>query len=82
VESEQFKSHYVVRVADNGLGIDMSRHGRKLFGLKQRFHQAEGCRGVGLFMVKAQIEAMKGSITVSSRVDEGTIFTVYLPNLS
>jgi PAS domain S-box-containing protein len=82
VESEQFKSHYVIRVADNGLGIDMSKHGRKLFGLKQRFHQAEGCRGVGLFMVKAQIEAMKGSITVSSRVDEGTIFTIYLPNNS
>jgi PAS domain S-box-containing protein len=82
VESEQFKSHFVIRVADNGIGIDMSRHGRKLFGLKQRFHQAEGCRGVGLFMIKAQIEAMKGSITVSSRVDEGTIFTVYLPNNS
>lgn len=82
VESEQFKSHYVIRVTDNGIGIDMSRHGRKMFGLKQRFHQAEGCRGVGLFMVKAQIEAMKGSITVSSRVDEGTIFTVYLPNNS
>ncbi|MFA5258202.1 MAG: PAS domain-containing sensor histidine kinase [Opitutales bacterium] len=81
-ESEQFKNHTVLRFADNGLGIDMSRHGRKLFGLKQRFHQAEGCRGVGLFMIKAQVEAMKGSITVSSRVDEGTIFTIYLPNNS
>jgi PAS domain S-box-containing protein len=79
-ESEQFKNHSVLRFADNGIGIDMSRHGRKLFGLKQRFHQAEGSRGVGLFMIKAQVEAMKGSITVSSRVDEGTIFTIYLPN--
>jgi len=81
-ESEQFKNHSVLRFADNGIGIDMSRHGRKLFGLKQRFHQAEGCRGVGLFMIKAQVEAMKGSITVSSRVDEGTIFTIYMPNNS
>lgn len=81
-ESEQFRNHSVLRFADNGLGIDMSRHGRKLFGLKQRFHQADGSRGVGLFMIKAQVEAMKGSITVSSRVDEGTIFTIYLPNHS
>jgi PAS domain S-box-containing protein len=79
IESEQFKNHYVLRFADNGIGIDMTRHGRKLFGLKQRFHHAEG-RGVGLFMIKAQVEAMKGSITVSSKVDEGTIFTIYLPN--
>jgi len=79
IESEQFRNHYVLRFADNGMGIDMSRHGRKLFGLKQRFHHAEG-RGVGLFMIKAQVEAMKGSITVSSKVDEGTIFTIYLPN--
>jgi PAS domain S-box-containing protein len=81
IESEQFRNHYVLRFADNGVGIDMSRHGRKLFGLKQRFHHAEG-RGVGLFMIKAQVEAMKGSITVSSKVDEGTIFTIYLPNNS
>jgi PAS domain S-box-containing protein len=82
IESEQFKSHYLIRFADNGVGIDMARNGRKLFGLKQRFHHAEGCRGVGLFMIKAQVEAMKGTITVSSRVDEGTIFTIYLPNNS
>ncbi|MBN1404740.1 MAG: PAS domain-containing sensor histidine kinase [Opitutales bacterium] len=81
-ESEHFRNHSVLRFADNGIGIDMSRHGRKLFGLKQRFHQADGSRGVGLFMIKAQVEAMKGSITVSSRVDEGTIFTIYLPNNS
>jgi PAS domain S-box-containing protein len=80
IESEQFRNHSVLRFADNGIGIDMSRNGRKLFGLKQRFHNTEGSRGVGLFMIKAQVEAMKGSITVSSRLDEGTTFTIYLPN--
>ena len=67
----------VLKVTDNGLGIDMERHGKKIFGLHKTFHRNADARGVGLFITKAQIEAMGGSITVSSVLGEGTVFTIY-----
>lgn len=67
----------VLKVSDNGLGIDMERHGKKMFGLHKTFHRNADARGVGLFITKAQIEAMGGSISVSSVPNEGTVFTIY-----
>lgn len=65
--------------ADNGKGIDMQKHGRKLFGLYNRFdNQVEG-RGLGLFMVKTQIEELGGTIDVKSALGLGTTFTIKLP---
>jgi PAS domain S-box-containing protein len=65
-----------LRVSDNGLGIDMDRFGDKLFGLHKTFHTNEHARGVGLFLIKTQIEAMGGSITAESAVDKGTTFII------
>lgn len=36
-------------------------------------------RGVGLDVVKRNIETMKGSVTITSREGEGTKFTIHLP---
>ena len=41
------------------------------------FHNNKEARGLGLYIIKNQIEAMGGSITVSSEVDKGTTFNVY-----
>lgn len=67
----------VLTISDNGLGIDMARHGKKVFGLHKTFHRNADARGVGLFITKAQIEAMGGSITVNSVLGRGTVFTIY-----
>ncbi len=63
--------------SDNGLGIDLERAGNQLFGLYKRFHHgaAEG-KGMGLFMIKTQIEALGGKISVKSQVNEGTEFII------
>ena len=61
---------------DNGLGIDLKRPGHKLFGLNKVFHNHPEAKGVGLFMTKAQIEAMGGKISAQSQVGEGSIFTI------
>ncbi len=71
----------ILRVEDNGLGIDMDRFGEKLFGLHKTFHEHKDARGVGLFLVKTQIEALGGSISVESEIDLGTIFTVRFQRL-
>ena len=63
-------------VQDNGLGIDLERHRKKLFGMYKTFHKHPDSRGIGLFMTKNQIEAMGGFIDVESKVDEGSIFYV------
>ena len=66
----------VLRVEDNGLGIDMDKFRDKLFGLHKTFHEHQDARGVGLFLVKTQIEALGGSIDAESEIDKGTTFII------
>ena len=63
---------------DNGLGIDLKKHGHRLFGLSNTFHRHPDSKGVGLYMTKTQIEAIGGSIAVESEVDKGTTFKIML----
>lgn len=65
-----------LQVKDNGLGIDMAKHGQKLFGLRKTFHKNEDARGVGLFITKAQVESMGGIIEVTSKVGIGSLFVI------
>jgi PAS domain S-box-containing protein len=66
----------VLIVQDNGLGIDLKRHAKSLFGLRKTFHRHNEAKGLGLFITKTQIEAMGGEITAESVVNEGTKFKV------
>lgn len=63
-------------VRDNGLGINLKRYGHHIFKLRKTFHNHPESRGIGLFMVKNQIEAMGGEIIISSEENIGTTFTV------
>jgi PAS domain S-box-containing protein len=65
-----------LRVQDNGLGIDLAKHGSKLFGLHKTFHTHADAKGVGLFLVKTQVEALGGSIAAESEIDKGTTFII------
>ncbi len=67
----------IMKVSDNGLGIDLKKHGRSLFGLNKTFHEHAEAKGVGLYITKKQIEAMGGHITAESEVEKGTTFTVF-----
>jgi len=64
--------------SDNGIGIDLNRHKNKLFGMYQRFHENSEGKGLGLFLVKSQITALRGYIEVQSEVDNGTTFLITL----
>lgn len=66
----------ILTFKDNGMGIDLNRHGEKIFGLYQRFHSHADSKGLGLYLVKSQVEAMGGTITIDSKVDHGTTFTL------
>jgi PAS domain S-box-containing protein len=68
-----------LEIADNGIGIDLDRHGSELFGMYKTFNQNKDARGIGLFITKNQVEAQGGRIEVESQVNTGTTFRVYLP---
>jgi PAS domain S-box-containing protein len=65
-----------IKFKDNGIGIDLERHKSKIFGLYQRFHDYPDSKGLGLFLVKSQIETMGGTISILSEVEIGTEFTL------
>ncbi|TDQ11881.1 sensor histidine kinase [Pedobacter metabolipauper] len=65
-----------LEIKDNGLGIDLSLHGNKLFGMYKTFHVHDDARGIGLFITKNQIEALGGKIEVESEIGIGTTFRI------
>jgi signal transduction histidine kinase len=71
------KDYIRLMVSDNGLGIDLPRHGKSMFNLYKRFHLHMEGKGLGLYLVKAQIMALGGKIEVESAPDQGTTFLVY-----
>lgn len=74
------KSGYqMIYVRDNGLGMDLNRHNDRVFKLYQTFHDHPESRGLGLYIVKNQVDVMGGKIKVSSTPGEGTEFRIFLP---
>lgn len=71
------KENVILKFRDNGLGIDLERHGAKLFGMYKTFHNHKDAKGIGLFITKNQIEAMGGRIEVDSAVGQWTEFSLY-----
>lgn len=69
----------LLSVADNGLGINLSAQGDKIFNLYQRFHLHTEGKGMGLYLVKTQVESMGGKVEVESVPGKGTTFYVHLP---
>ncbi|MFN7490611.1 MAG: tetratricopeptide repeat protein [Chryseotalea sp.] len=65
-----------LQVTDNGLGLDLSQHRNDIFKLYKRFHPHIPGKGLGLYLVKTQVEAVGGHIEVESVLNEGTTFTV------
>lgn len=77
LQTEETDHAVILHVADNGLGINLERYGHQIFKMRKTFHYHPEARGIGLFLVKNQVEAMGGSITVVSEEDKGTTFTIH-----
>lgn len=66
----------VLSIKDNGLGIDLEKYGDRVFKLNEYFHHGYDSKGIGLYLVKTQVESMGGTITVQSKVNEGSEFII------
>lgn len=78
IRSERRGESVRLRFRDNGLGIDLKQKGGQMFGLYKRFHFHTEGKGLGLFMVKTQVEALGGHIYVDSVIDQWTEFRIEL----
>ncbi len=74
------KDYTVLYFSDNGLGMNMDKFGNKIFGLYQRFHSKIEGKGLGLYIIKSQIESLDGNIEVDSMPDVGTTFKISFKN--
>lgn len=77
IKAKVLKNQTILMFKDNGLGIDLEKHGKNLFGMYKTFHGHEDSKGIGLFISKNQMEAMNGKIEVKSEVSKGTTFFLY-----
>jgi len=78
IRSAKIRHHIYLYFEDNGIGIDLARHGDSVFGMYKTFHQNPDAKGIGLFMTRNQIEALGGTIEIDSEVNVGTKFTIKL----
>jgi signal transduction histidine kinase len=66
---------------DNGIGMQPDLTD-KIFTMFFRGSEKSTGSGLGLYIVKETVIKLKGTISVTSALHEGSIFTVQLPNLS
>jgi two-component system, sensor histidine kinase LadS len=67
----------LLTVADNGLGMDLTHNQHKVFGLYRRFHDHVEGKGLGLYLIKTQIETLGGTVSLESKLDGGTTFYIF-----
>jgi len=71
----------IVTIVDNGIGFDSADNKEKLFRPFTRFSTAREGKGLGLYLIKIQMESMGGEIQIESKINVGTsvILTFPLP---
>ena len=79
ISSQEEKEQFTLTIKDNGLGIDLNTHKDDVFKLYRRFHRHVEGRGLGLYLVKLQCEALGGTVHVESELNKFTKFTLHLP---
>jgi PAS domain S-box-containing protein len=79
--SSSFENNEILLVfKDNGMGMNVENLGAKIFGMYKRFHpEISDGKGIGLYMVKTQVQSLGGTISVLSEVNRGTEFTIRFP---
>ena len=78
LKTKKQKDQVLLKISDNGIGIDMEAFGKDLFKPFKRFHQKTEGMGVGLYVIRYMVAKNGGSIEVESEVGKGTTFKVLL----
>jgi PAS domain S-box-containing protein len=79
IQSKVNSNNICITFKDNGKGINMAQNAKHIFGLYKRFDKTVEGKGMGLFMVKTQVESLGGRIKVQSEPGKGTQFVIEFP---
>lgn len=82
IRSKKAKNKIIIMFKDNGIGIDLKNNEDKVFGLYKKFHPHMEGKGMGLYLVKTQVEMLGGKIEIKSEVNKGTEFVIELDEAS
>jgi PAS domain S-box-containing protein len=80
IRTEKDGDNVILKVSDNGLGIDLVKHKENFFKIGKVFHRHPNAKGFGLYMTKTQVEAMGGRIWVESVPNVGSDFFIEFAN--
>jgi signal transduction histidine kinase len=82
IKLEQSHQHALIHVCDRSSGIPL-KHQSRIF---ERFYRVDEARtrssggtGLGLALVKTFVEGMGGTVSLESKPNDGSVFTVSLP---
>ncbi|MGK7393988.1 MAG: sensor histidine kinase [Candidatus Cyclobacteriaceae bacterium M3_2C_046] len=78
VETKKLHGFVFLIIKDNGIGIDLRKHGNRIFRPFSRISKHGEGKGIGLHLVKTIVEKNGGSIKVNSQPDQGTQFEILL----
>jgi len=70
--------HVVFCVKDNGIGIDLEKHGSSMFQPFKRFTDKATGTGIGLYLIKNIVERNGGYVKLNSKLNVGTTVCCFL----
>ena len=73
----------IIHVCDRGFGIPLTQQHlifERFYRVDEARNRSAGGCGLGLSIVKTLVDSMGGSVTVRSKLGEGSTFTVTLPS--
>ncbi len=76
ISVEQDSEQNIIKITDNGIGIDLQKNEDRIFNLYNRFNANIEGKGIGLYLVKNHLEMLGGTIEVASIINEGTVFSL------
>ena len=74
---EENKKIYLV-VKDNGIGLSQNKIDYLLSKTQTGYSYVEDESGLGIFLIKSQVEAMGGTLLIESKLGKGAKFTIQL----
>jgi two-component system, sensor histidine kinase and response regulator len=80
IRTEDKGKYILLEISDNGSGIDLSKNKDKIFKMFQRLHSSGEGKGLGLYIIKSQVERLGGKVEVESEPGKGASFKIYLRN--